>query len=322
MNYKDKKSRILKYGIAAVVLTGIKVIDSLSLASSKSGIRKNGSKFSIPSTHIISDKETETGKRTSLKVMTLNVAHGRKDGMHQLFRKRDTIKANLNDISAVLWQKSPDLVALQEADGPSAWSGNFDHVQYIARNAGYAYSVRGDHVKGQTNSYGTALMSHLFLNASLSIQFAPSPPTFSKGVVISTVQVPGDPDIEVDVASVHLDFSRKSVRRKQVKEIVSALCHRKRPLIMMGDFNCEWAAKEPTLRILAEALNLQAYRPEAFDMKTYPKSKRRLDWILISPEFEFITYDVVQDTISDHCGVIADLKIVNHRSDFRASLSV
>lgn len=322
MNYKYNKSRKLKYGIAAVVLMGLKIIDSLSLASSKSAIRKNGSKISTPLTHIIRDKEGENGKRTSLKVMTLNVAHGRKNGRHQLFRKRDTIKANLNDISAVLRQKSPDLVALQEADGPSVWSGNFDHVKYIARNADYAYSVRGDHVKGKTNSYGTALISHLFLNASLSIQFAPSPPTFSKGVVISTIQVPGDPDIEVDVASVHLDFSRKSVRRKQVQEIIGALCHRKRPLIMMGDFNCEWAANEPTLRILADELNLQAYRPEAFDMKTYPKSKKRLDWILISPEFEFITYDVVQDTISDHCGVIADLKIVSHRSDFHASISI
>ncbi|MBN2514830.1 MAG: endonuclease/exonuclease/phosphatase family protein [Deltaproteobacteria bacterium] len=322
MNYKEKKSRKLKYGIAAVVLTGIKIIDSLSLVSSKSDIRKSGSKISTPSTHIIREKEAENGKRTFLKVMTLNVAHGRKDGRHQLFRKKDTIKANLNDISAVLRRMSPDLVALQEADGPSVWSGNFDHVRYIARNAGYAYSVRGDHVKGKTNSYGTALMSHLCMNGSLSIQFAPSPPTFSKGVVISTVKVPGDPDIEVDVVSVHLDFSRKSVRGKQVQEIINALSHRKRPLIMMGDFNCEWAAKEPTLRILAEEFNLKAYRPEAFDMKTYPKSKKRLDWILISPEFEFITYNVVQDTISDHCGVIADLKIVNHRSDFRASLSV
>lgn len=322
MNYKNKKSRKLKYGIAAIVLTAIKVIDSWSLVSSKAGVRKNGSKISIPSTHIIRDKEAKNCKRTFLKVMTLNVAHGRKDGRHQLFRKRDTIKANLDDISDVLKRTTPDLVALQEADGPSIWSGHFDHVKHIAKKAGYAYSVRGDHVKGKTNSYGTALMSHLRLNASLSIQFAPSPPTFSKGVVISTVNVPGDPDIEVDVASVHLDFSRKSVRRKQVQEIISALCHRKRPLIMMGDFNCEWVAKEATLRTLAKELHLQAYRPEAFDMKTYPKSQKRLDWILISPEFEFITYDVVQDTISDHCGVIADLKIVNHRSDFRSSISV
>jgi endonuclease/exonuclease/phosphatase family metal-dependent hydrolase len=318
----DKKTRKFKYGIAAVILTGMQIIDSLLLVSSKSGIRKNGSKISTPSTHIIRDKKEENGKRTFLKVMTLNVAHGRKDGRHQLFRKRDTIKANLNDISTVLRRTNPDLIALQEADGPSVWSGNFDHVQYIARDAGYAYSVRGDHVKGKTNSYGTALMSHLSLNASLSIQFAPSPPTFSKGVVISTVHVPGDPDIEVDVASVHLDFSRKSVRRKQAQEIVSVLRHRKRPLIMMGDFNCEWESKEQTLRNLAKELHLQAYCPKAFNMKTYSKSKKRLDWILISPEFEFVTYDVLQDTISDHYGVIADLKIVNHRSDFCASIAV
>ena len=30
---------------------------------------------------------------------------------------------------------APDVVALQEADGPSGWSGNFDHVATLARQA-------------------------------------------------------------------------------------------------------------------------------------------------------------------------------------------
>jgi len=311
VKYKVKTSKITKYGIAVSFLIGMKVIDTFSLVYAMTGNRNARSKLSIPSTHVFKENKTESDKRISLKVMTLNMAHGRKNGRHQLLLKKSTIKSNLNDISSVLKQKKPDLVALQEADGSSAWSGNFDHVQFIARGAQYAYSVLGEHVKGKRNAYGTALLAMLSLNAPVSIKFAPSPPTFSKGIVISTINLPGDPDIEVDVASVHLDFSRKSVREIQAKEITSKLGHRKRPLIMMGDFNCEWTAKESTLRVLAKELNLKAYQPCAANMNTYPKSGRRLDWILISPEFEFITYDILEDTISDHLGIVSELKVVS-----------
>jgi len=311
VKYKVKKSKITKYGIAVSFLIGMKVIDAFSLVYAKAGNRNARSKSSTPSTHRLKENKTESGKRISLKVMTLNMAHGRKNGRHQLLLKKSTIKSNLNDISSVLRQKKPDLVALQEADGPSAWSGNFDHVQFIAKRAQYTYSVLGEHVKGKRNTYGTALLAMLSLNTPVSIQFAPSPPTFSKGIVVSTINLPGYPDIEVDVASVHLDFSRKSVREKQAKEITSKLGHRKRPLIMMGDFNCEWTAKESTLRVLAKELNLKAYQPYAANMKTYPKSGRRLDWILISPEFEFITYDILKDTVSDHLGIVSELKVVS-----------
>jgi len=55
----------------------------------------------------------------TLKVMSLNIAHGRKDGMNQLLLSGTTIRNNLEDIAAVLVQSGADIVALQEADVPS-----------------------------------------------------------------------------------------------------------------------------------------------------------------------------------------------------------
>ena len=90
--------------------------------------------------------ERSGGERNSLKVMTLNVAHGRGDGPNQVLQKGKTIRANLDEIAAVLRRVGPDMAAIQEADGPSVWSGKVDQVSYLAEKAGFAYSVHGEHV--------------------------------------------------------------------------------------------------------------------------------------------------------------------------------
>ena len=66
-------------------------------------------------------------------ILTLNVAHGRKDGPNQLWQSAAAIRANLDLVSRLLTKAAPDVVGLQEADGPSFWSGGFDHVEYLAR---------------------------------------------------------------------------------------------------------------------------------------------------------------------------------------------
>ncbi|MCK5359007.1 MAG: hypothetical protein KAJ95_00180, partial [Gammaproteobacteria bacterium] len=63
-----------------------------------------------------------------LRVATLNLAHGRKDSVNQLFVWKDTFKENLDDVGDVLSKYKPHVVALQEADAVSLWSGSFDHV--------------------------------------------------------------------------------------------------------------------------------------------------------------------------------------------------
>ena len=127
-------------------------------------------------------------------------------------------------------------------------------------------------------------------------------------VEISTMTWPGEPGKEIDVVSVHLDFSRKSVRQRQAKEMIERLLPRNRSLIIMGDFNCEWQEKSSALRMLAEGLNLQGYESHNVRMDTFPLLKKRLDWILISEDLEFVQYEVLSDLISDHYGVVCELR--------------
>ena len=42
------------------------------------------------------------------------------------------IRKNLEDVAAVLRREAPLVVAMQRSRRPCAWSGNFDHVQYVA----------------------------------------------------------------------------------------------------------------------------------------------------------------------------------------------
>lgn len=76
----------------------------------------------------------------------------------------------------------------------------------------------------------------------------------------------------------------------------------------MGDFNCQWGTGESPLNLLAAELNLTAYREHADDLVTFPGTGGRLDWILISPEFEFVSYRVVPDILSDHRAVVSEIR--------------
>jgi endonuclease/exonuclease/phosphatase family metal-dependent hydrolase len=52
---------------------------------------------------------------------------------------------------------------------------------------------------------------------------------------------------------------------------------------------------------------MQAYQPKADNLGTYRSNGRRLDWILISDDLEFLNHSVLPDVVSDHHAVMADI---------------
>ena len=83
-----------------------------------------------------------------LKVLTFNMAHGRGNSFHQLLQSTDETLGNLDAIALMLTREQPDVVALQEADGPSFWSGNFNHLAYLAERSSHSWAVNGRQVQG------------------------------------------------------------------------------------------------------------------------------------------------------------------------------
>ncbi len=245
----------------------------------------------------------------SLRVLTLNMAHARGTGSNQMLQDTDEARKNLDNISKLLKQQSPDVVSLQEVDYQSFWNGKFDHVGVIAQQADFSNSVSGSHVVGLGLDYGTALVSKLDLRHPESVVFSPSVVSASKGFVVSSIRWPGKSCIEVDVVSTHLDFASEDTRREQAAEIIEKLQQRGRPIILMGDFNTGWKRSNSAVRVLAANLDLHSYAPDDRSMVTFPKHTRRLDWILVSPEISFDSYGVLPTQVSDHLGVVSDLSI-------------
>lgn len=275
---------------------------------------RRGAARSVPSVghtgHAPLDPEArlDADGRPILDVLTLNLAHGRSTGFHQAFLRAATIRRNLDAVAALLSRERPDIVAFQEADGPSAWSGRFDHVDYLACAAGFSHHLRGTHMAAPRTRYGTAIAARLPLADPLSVTFAPSPPTFSKGFVVSTVLHPALPDVPIDVVSVHLDFARPVVRRRQVETLIETLRGRDRLMVVLGDFNTRWDAREHTLRRLAAALGLEAHAPDE-PLVTFPFHGTRLDWIFASKPIAFVDHRVLPDEVSDHRAVFARIRL-------------
>jgi endonuclease/exonuclease/phosphatase family metal-dependent hydrolase len=113
--------------------------------------------------------------------------------------------------------------------------------------------------------------------------------------------------LAISFISVHLDFSRRSVRQAQVQELDEALARLDHPFVLLGDFNSDWLQTNSAVRRLAERFMLRAHEPESDQFGTFVKSGRRLDWILISPGLAFDHYEVRPEVVSDHLAVVANI---------------
>lgn len=245
-----------------------------------------------------------------LKVMTLNLAHGRGSGTLQIMTAKKQTLANLSAVAAMIKRVTPHVVGLQEADWTSFFSGGFSHVEHLLQLTGMKVALAGEHVGMQGLSYGTGFLSLQPVIHMKSRTFEPTPPTLTKGFVAVTVNWPGSESVEVELVSVHLDFLLASNRRQQARVLLDYLSDRKNPLVIMGDFNADWQEADSVVKTLTHALKLKAYRPESKHTPTFPATGKRIDWILISSELAFVSYTVQPDIVSDHLAVAAEIRLI------------
>ena len=246
-----------------------------------------------------------------LRLLTLNASHGRKTAWNQMLVSKKRTYENLDLIASLLKKTNADIVALQEADAPSRWSGKFDHVDYLRDKSEYRCSLMGGHADTWYFTFGTAVLSKARMTDIDSVSFPATPPTTTKGFVRASItwDVQGR-IVPVTIVSVHLDFLRKSVRNKQIEMLVEELKDAESPLIVMGDFNSRWDQKRSHVQQLVEALELTAYEPQNDLLGTYKKTDgKRLDWILVSRDLTFSHYQVLPDIVSDHLAVYAELRL-------------
>lgn len=243
----------------------------------------------------------------SLLVATLNIAHGRGRSLNQMLIGTGQIRRNLDAAGRLLVSQGVNVVALQELDVDSLWAGSFDHATRLMDSTELHCAVLGLHAQTWLYRFGTGLLSDVQLSDPRVTSFEPTPPTTTKGFVSATLNWRHGNEIRpVRVVSVHLDFSRKGARRRQLADIIEAIKRSPTPIILMGDFNEQWRPDDSVVRRLAEETGMIAYQPQSDQLASYKTS--RLDWILISRELEFVTYRTLQDEVSDHRLVVAELR--------------
>ncbi len=237
----------------------------------------------------------------SLRVMSLNVAHGRGERFSQYLVRRAEHEAYLDGAGDLVRSHAPHVVALQEVDGPSWPTGRFDHLARLAAASRKARSVRGTHVDLPGLRYGASLLGDVELTEASSHTFGRTLPSPPKGFVVARTTLDGRP---VDVVSVHLDFASRWARGRQVRQLAQVVRDRGHPVVLLGDFNMGWDAH--AMQWLVDELQLHTVDPEV-PLVTFPSTGDRLDWVLASPELTFVSHDVVDTPVSDHRAVVGAL---------------
>ena len=128
-----------------------------------------------------------------------------------------------------------------------------------------------------------------------------------KGFLAAEIEIEGR---TVTFVVAHLDYKYARNRRRQVGRMIEVLKSVKTPLIVMGDFNCSLADNEDSLRLLVEALGLRAWVFTDRLGATFPAKRptRRIDYILVSEDLDFVAYESPPKMLTDHLPVIAVLK--------------
>jgi endonuclease/exonuclease/phosphatase family metal-dependent hydrolase len=243
---------------------------------------------------------------SALRLVSLNMAHGRGTAFHQSFEADDSFAPRLDALGAFLARVDPHIVALQEADGPSAWSGGLDHVQYIAGSASACAWTRGTHVHSQIFGgrldYGTALLSQMPLDRGYATAFDVTP-LDTKGFTEAAVPTAFG---MVTVVSVHLDPAIETFREQQIDSLLDRYASHDGSLILMGDLNCELGAADLCVGRLAATLDMQTCGGPSYpdDAPT-----RSLDWILVSAHLRIETCEVLGGGVSDHRGIFAEVSL-------------
>ena len=173
-----------------------------------------------------------------LRVVSYNIKHGQ--GMDG--------KIDLERVAAVIAQKKPHLVALQEVDKDCKRSGNRD----IA-----------------AGEYGVAVLSKLPISGlhHYKLPGGPEPRT----ALEVQVTVKGHAE-SVSFVSVHNDWTSEEVRVGQVTALLDHLKERKHPVIIAGDFNGEM--NDASMKLFGE----KGWKVlDKKGVKTYPSDKPEIE---------------------------------------------
>jgi endonuclease/exonuclease/phosphatase family metal-dependent hydrolase len=250
----------------------------------------------------------------NISILNLNMMHGRntKTPVWPVFVPKEKVMANIHQIAELIKQYNPDIVTLQEVDKNSVSNGKVDELKELNAILGYPYTAYGNHFHTPFATFGTAILSKFPLHNTKSHRFPIAFPTPRKGYLLTEVEV--SPGRRVLLSSVHttwINILYPDTRTLQLQHILKNVLQRHAmPIIMSGDFN-DTIHDNPNRRVedFMDRLSLCTYKPLSHELSTFPSDnpKNRIDWIMVSHDFEFETYESHHVLLSDHLPIYAKI---------------
>ena len=253
-----------------------------------------------------------------LRLVTFNIAHGRGLTPIQGLTSQRKLRVNLRKIAALINRLAPDVIAMQEIDECSRWSGNFDHLDYLRVHAGFPYAVFGINTRraGLLNlCYGNALLSRHPLVETETVAFGQRR-VGGKGFLYAEIKVG---EHSVPFVNLHLHFRSRMQRLSQLDRLVGWLREKGRsrpkawliPPIICGDFNNPSTRDDATASLLSHLSDHGDYTmyPQTGATFPSPMPRRTLDFIFLPAGCKNVRCEVVRSFLSDHRPVMVEFAI-------------
>jgi len=262
--------------------------------------------------------ENATVSSHRIRLISFNIAHGRGLTPIQGLTSSRKLRYNLRRIADLLGELGADIVALQEIDECSVWSGSFDHLDYLRTHSGFAHAAFGinNRRSGLVNlSYGNAILSRMPIVETETIAFGRRK-LGEKGFLFAEIDIGGR---TLPLVNLHLHFGSRRRRLIQLDLLVTWLRAKERergagwavPPVVCGDFNTPDKGGDATASLLSHLCDYGDYRLHPLMGRTFPSPlpSRALDFVFVPPGCRGVRSEVVRSFLSDHRPVMVEFSV-------------
>jgi endonuclease/exonuclease/phosphatase family metal-dependent hydrolase len=254
-----------------------------------------------------------------LRILTYNIAHARGLSPFPGLHGRRRFERNLRRIARLFDELKPDIVALQEIDEDSRWSGSFDHLDYLRILADFPHAVFGvnnRHAGSYQLNYGNAILSRHPIANWENVTFG-THKIGGKGFLFAEIDLQGG---LLPIVNLHLNSRSRLHRFRQIDklmEYLNAKGERRRghwlsPPILCGDLNNASHRLDATASLF-RYFSLQGrytlHPPRGVRTFPAPWPRRSLDFIFLPPVCRALHCQVVRCNLSDHRPVMVEFAL-------------
>lgn len=256
-----------------------------------------------------------------LRILTLNIAHGRGLSTYQGFYGVRGIERNLMRIARLLTREMPDIVAMQEVDEDSHWNRRIHLLDFLKAEVGYTYSHLGVHNRRGGRlplAYGNGILSRFPIEHATHQAFGTAE-LGEKGFLYTEHTLP---DGHLPVVNLHLDYKSRLRRIEQIERLIVFLEERHEQKggetylspIVCGDFNSRSGKPNDAVAHLFNYLQDRcAYQLFPQNGGTFPSllPVHGLDFVLVPPSYKVLRCEILRSYVSDHRPVLLDLEVLD-----------